>query len=346
MPAVSADTLTLPRLGLPTPESTERTVRRIITGPKGFEGEGFPVTRAFAGLSHAELDPFVHMDEMGAVNYAPGEALGTDWHPHRGFETVTYIMDGRFQHQDSHGGGGMIENGATQWMTAGAGVLHIETPPAELVVSGGMFHGVQLWVNLPAAQKWSQPRYQNLEGADSALITTHDGGSLIRIIAGDIGGHRGPGSTHTPITMAHATIAPGAEANIPWNSSYNGLIFVFSGSGTIGADRRPIRGGQTIVTNSGDLLKLTADDRQDVETPNLEVLLLGGQPINEPVVQYGPFVMNTKAEVIQAFEDFQSGRLGRVPADAIRPYRPSSEEIEAERERQALEAISKMPHQH
>ncbi|MFW5473374.1 pirin family protein [Knoellia sp. CPCC 206450] len=329
MPAVTADTLTLPRLDRPAEGATDRQVRRQVSGPKGFEGEGFPVTRAFAGIPVQELDPFVHMDEMGAVNYAPGEPRGTDWHPHRGFETVTYIMDGRFRHQDSHGGGGMIENGATQWMTAGSGVLHIETPPAELVVSGGLFHGVQLWVNLPSAKKWSDPRYQNLEGTDSTLVTTHDGGTLLRIIAGSIGGRRGPGDTHTPITMAHATISPGAQAEIPWNPAYNGLVFVFSGNGSIGRDRRPIRPGQTIVTGPGDLLTLTADERQDVETPALEVLLLGGQPIREPVVQYGPFVMNTKREVVQAFEDFRAGRLGRVPADGLRPYRPTDEELRA-----------------
>ena len=342
MPAVTADTLTLPRLAAPAATARERRVTRHVAGPKGYEGEGFPVTRAFAGIPHDELDPFVHMDEMGAVNYAPGEPKGTDWHPHRGFETVTYIMDGRFQHQDSHGGGGMIENGATQWMTAGSGVLHIETPPAELVVSGGFFHGIQLWVNLPAAQKFADPRYQNIDGTDSELVTTHDGAALIRIIAGSIGGFRGPGSTHTPITMAHATIPAGMRADIPWEASYNGLVFVLSGSGTIGStpadgsSPRPISAGQTIVTSAGDLMTLTADARQDVETPSLEVLLLGGRPIKEPVVQYGPFVMNTKAEVMAAFEDFRSGRLGRVPADALRPYRATEAELR--------DAVAAMPH--
>jgi redox-sensitive bicupin YhaK (pirin superfamily) len=230
----------------------------------------------------------------------------------------------------------MIENGATQWMTAGSGILHLETPPAELVVSGGLFHGVQLWVNLPSAEKWSDPRYQNLQGTDSALVTTHDGGALIRIIAGAVGEHRGPGDTHTPITLAHVTVAPGARAEIPWDPAYNGLAFVFSGTGTIGRDGRPVAPGQTVVTRAGDLLTVTADDRQDVETPSLEVLLLGGRPIREPVVQYGPFVMNTEREVIQAFEDFRAGRLGRVPADGLRPYRPTDDELRA--------AIADLPH--
>src|SRR5246127_3259986 len=203
MPAVTADTLTLPRVGPPSPADTERPVRSITTGPRGYEGEGFPVVRAFAGVSTAALDPFVHMDQMGEVEYQPGEPRGTDWHPHRGFETVTYLIDGRFAHQDSHGGGGLITNGATQWMTAGAGILHIETPPEELVASGGLFHGIQLWVNLPAKDKMIPPAYQGLEADTVTLVASADAGCLVRVIAGDVGGHHGPGSTHTPMALAH-----------------------------------------------------------------------------------------------------------------------------------------------
>jgi redox-sensitive bicupin YhaK (pirin superfamily) len=169
-------------------QSPERPVRSVTTAPQGLEGEGFPVRRAFAGLSLKDLDPFVHMDQMGEVDYAPGEPKGTPWHPHRGFETVTYMMDGTFQHQDSHGGGGLIQNGATQWMTAGKGILHIETPPEKLVVSGGLFHGIQLWVNLPAKQKMIAPAYQGLEADDVVFVAPRDGESLVRIIAGK---HRG-----------------------------------------------------------------------------------------------------------------------------------------------------------
>src|SRR4051812_43647264 len=178
MPAVTADTLALPRISEPGPESRPRPVRSVTTAPRGFEGEGFPVRRAFAGVDLADLDPFIHMDQMGEVDYAPGEPRGTDWHPHRGFETVTYIIDGTFQHQDSHGGGGVISNGATQWMTAGGGILHIETPPEELVMSGGLFHGIQLWVNLPAKDKMVSPRYQNLEAGAVTLLSSTDGGAL------------------------------------------------------------------------------------------------------------------------------------------------------------------------
>src|SRR5258708_11169489 len=175
------------------------------------------------------------LDQMGEVEYAPGEPKGTPWHPHRGFETVTYMIDGVFEHQDSNGGGGTITNGDTQWMTAGAGILHIEKPPQWLVASGGLFHGFQLWVNLPAAQKWSAPRYQDIRAAQVALATTPDGGALVRVIAGEVGGLHGPGSTYTPMTLVHATLSPGARLSLPWRADYNALVYVMNGVGTVGA---------------------------------------------------------------------------------------------------------------
>jgi len=322
MPAITADTLTLPRVSPARPEDVERRVVSLTTGPRGYEGEGFPVVRAFAGVPAAALDPFVHMDQMGEVEYQPGEPRGTDWHPHRGFETVTYMIDGRFEHQDSTGGGGLIENGATQWMTAGAGILHIETPPAELVESGGAFHGIQLWVNLPAKDKFLTPKYQNLEGPQAALLTSDDAGALVRVIAGGIDGHTGPGATHTPITFAHASIAPGAALSVPWRPDFNALVYVLSGRGTVGAEGRPIAGGQLAVLGTGDRITVTADTGQDAHRPAMEVLLLGGQPIREPVVQYGPFVMNTRQQLVEAIEDFQAGRLGVVPPNALMPHVP------------------------
>jgi redox-sensitive bicupin YhaK (pirin superfamily) len=317
MPAVTADTLTLRKIPAPPSSSVERPVRSVTTAPPGVEGEGFPVRRAFAGVDLADLDPFVHMDQMGEVDYAPGEPRGTDWHPHRGFETVTYMIDGTFQHQDSHGGGGVITNGATQWMTAGGGILHIETPPEDLVISGGLFHGVQLWVNLPAHDKMVPPAYQNLDAERVTLVSSADGGALVRLIAGDVAGFRGPGSTHTPITVAHATLAPGARLELPWRRDFNALAYVLSGAGTAGAAARPIETGQLVVFGPGDTLALTGSP-----TNSLDVLLLGGEPIREPVVAYGPFVMNTRAELVQAMEDYQAGRLGTIPADGLRPYRP------------------------
>jgi quercetin 2,3-dioxygenase len=323
MPAITADTLALPRVTAAGPTDTERPVRSITTGPHGHEGEGFPVVRAFAGVSTAALDPFVHMDQMGEVEYQPGEPRGTDWHPHRGFETVTYMIDGRFAHQDSHGGGGLITDGATQWMTAGAGILHIETPPAELVESGGTFHGIQLWVNLPKKDKFATPRYQAIEGGDVALLSSADGGALVRVIAGQLDGHRGPGVTHTPITMAHATIQPGAQLNIPWDRDYNALVYVLSGRGSVGPIAHPIQQGQLAVLGPGDRITVAAASSQESRRPALEVLLLGGRPIQEPVFHYGPFVMNSKAELVQALEDYQTGKFGSIPADGLMPHRPA-----------------------
>ncbi len=316
MPAVTvSDLSTLPTIDEPS-SVPARSVISVTTGPSGFEGEGFPVRRAFAGVARELLDPFVHMDQMGEVEYAPGEPKGTAWHPHRGFETVTYIIDGTFAHRDSHGGGGLITNGATQWMTAGSGILHIERPPEELVVSGGLFHGVQLWVNLPAAHKWLSPGYQSIEADEVSLLATPDGGALIRVIAGDVGGHKGPGSTHTPITLAHVTIHPGAQLALPWDPSFNALIYVLAGRGVVGPDRTAVLTGQLAAFGAGGSLIAEADRHQDANAPHLELLILGGQPIREPVATYGPFVMNTRVELAEAFEDFQRGKMGTIPADA------------------------------
>jgi redox-sensitive bicupin YhaK (pirin superfamily) len=250
------------------------------------------------------------MDQMGEVDYGPGEPKGTPWHPHRGFETVTYIIDGTFQHQDSNGGGGLITNGDTQWMTAGGGILHIEAPPEELVVSGGLFHGFQLWVNLPSRLKMTPPRYQDIRAGQVALLSSADGGALLRVIAGEFNGHAGPGVTHTPISLVHATVSAGAQVRLPWPANFNSLAYVLAGSGTAGADKRPVRMGQLAVFGAGDAITFAADPKHD-----MDILLLGGEPIREPVAAYGPFVMNTRAELVQAFEDYQAGRLGSIPAE-------------------------------
>jgi quercetin 2,3-dioxygenase len=313
MPAITVDDpTTLPRVNPPAPDTQPRPIVSVTSAPSAYEGEGFPVRRAFAGVDMARLDPFVHMDQMGEVEYAPGEPKGTPWHPHRGFETVTYMIDGTFEHSDSNGGGGTITNGDTQWMTAGSGILHIEKPPEALVMSGGLFHGIQLWVNLPRSDKLIDPRYQDLRGGDVALATTPDAGVLLRVIAGDVGGVSGPGVTHTPISMIHATLAPSARLELPWRPDFNALVYVLSGSGTAGD--RPIRDGQLAVYGPGDSLSVAAASQQESRTPQLDVLILGGQPIREPVAWAGPFVMNTRAEVVKAFEDFQAGRLGQIPA--------------------------------
>jgi len=323
MPAVTVEDVTrLPRIPAPPPDARPRAVRSITTAPTGFEGEGFPVRRAFAGVDLADLDPFIHLDQMGEVDYAPGEPKGTPWHPHRGFETVTYMIDGLIEHADSTGGGGLISDGDTQWMTAGAGILHIERPPEEVVVKGGVFHGLQLWVNLPKAQKWVEPQYQDLESEQVTLVTTDDAGALVRLIAGDLAGFTGPGSTHTPITLAHATISPGARLHVPWPAEFNALAYVLGGDARVGPNRDPLTTGQLARFGPGDVVTVEGQSQ-------VELLLLGGRPIREPVAWYGPFVMNTRAEIAQAVEDFQAGRLGTVPTTPAAPDAPLAMETDS-----------------
>ena len=315
MPAVTVDDLTvLPRLLQPGLGDVPRPVWQVSTAPQGFEGEGFPVRRAFAGIDLQRLDPFIMMDQMGEVDYAPGEPKGTSWHPHRGFETVTYIIDGVFDHRDSHGGGGSITNGDTQWMTAGSGLLHIETPPEWLVQAGGLFHGIQLWVNLPRDAKMSTPAYQDIRSREVALVSTPDAGALVRVIAGAVDGHEGPGSTHTPMTLVHATVEPGVRLDLPWDVDFNALVYVLNGRGTVGVDGRPLQTGQTAVLGAGDYLTVTADGSQESRSPQLDVIVVGGRPIREPLAWAGPGVMTTKAEVLEAYQSYQRGDFGHVPA--------------------------------
>jgi redox-sensitive bicupin YhaK (pirin superfamily) len=316
MPAVAVEDITiLPKVPAPDPAiARERPIRSVTDAPHGLEGEGFPVRRAFAGVALEDLDPFIHLDQMGEVQYAPGEAKGTPWHPHRGFETVTYMIDGVFEHNDSNGGGGVITNGDTQWMTAGSGILHIERPPEALVRSGGLFHGFQLWVNLPSSQKWAAPRYQDIRAQEVALLSSPDGGALIRVIAGEVAGHAGPGSTYSPMTLVHATLSAGARLSLRWRADYNALVYVMNGQGTVGNAGRPITTGQLVVLGPGNALTVDAAAGQESRSPTLDVLILGGRPIHEPVAWLGPFVMNTRDEVLEAVADYQAGRLGSIPA--------------------------------
>ena len=288
---------------------------QVTTAPSGYEGEGFPVRRAFAGIDLQHLDPFIMMDQMGEVEYAPGEAKGTPWHPHRGFETVTYIIDGVFDHQDSHGGGGTITNGDTQWMTAGSGLLHIEAPPEWLVEQGGLFHGIQLWVNLPARRQDEQPEVP--------------GHPLRRGPAADLGrrrlagpGHRrapstatpAPGRRTRPMALVHATVEPGARLDLPVGRRLQ-RARLRPQRQRHRRHRRAARSttGQSAVLGAGDYLTITADRSQESRSPKLDVIVVGGRPIREPLAWAGPFVMNTKAEVLQAYEDFQRGHFGHIP---------------------------------
>jgi redox-sensitive bicupin YhaK (pirin superfamily) len=317
MPAVTADNLlVLPRIARPEPAtSVARPVERTVPAQHTIEGAGFEVWRPFPGaLTMYDTDPFLLLDQLGPVVYQPYEAVGAPWHPHRGFETVTYVLDGEISHHDSNGGGGLIGEGDTQWMTAGAGILHDEVPSERALATGGPSHGVQLWVNLPASLKFTPPRYQAITGDKLVLLSSDDGGTLVRLIAGSLGGHDGPGDTHTPITYAHATIAPGAQLAVPWNPEFNALAYVLVGQGYAGEEQRPVSDHQLAVFGPGDSLTLRAADRQEGPSDALEVLLLGGLPIREPIAHYGPFVMNTRDELAQAIDDFQAGRMGTIPA--------------------------------
>jgi redox-sensitive bicupin YhaK (pirin superfamily) len=319
MPAITVDdTLVLPRLPRPDPATSRaRPVTRVVTAHRQLEGAGFSIRRPFPGeLSMAESDPFLLLDHLGPQVNDPAEAKGAPWHPHRGFETVSYILDGEIAHHDTNGGGGVIAEGDTQWMTAGGGILHDELPTERMYNGGGPSHAVQLWVNLPPALKMTPPRYQSITRDALRLLTSDDGGALIRLIAGDIAGFHGPGVTHTPITYAHATLAPGAQISVPWNGTFSAFAYVLTGRGTAGPDQRPIESGQLVVFGPGDHLVVAAADRQ---TEPLDVLLLGGLPIGAPITHYGPFVMNTREEIIQAIEDYQAGRLGIIPADQLAP---------------------------
>jgi redox-sensitive bicupin YhaK (pirin superfamily) len=317
MPAVTVENpLVLPRLSRPDPSvAVPRPVNAVVPAHHAVEGAGFEVWRPFpGGLSLSATDPFLLLDQLGPVWYEPGEAKGAPWHPHRGFETVTYVLDGEITHHDSNGGGGTIAEGDTQWMTAGAGILHDELPSERALRTGGPSHGVQLWVNLPARLKFTPPRYQAITGSELVLLSSHDGGALVRLIAGDLDGHPGPGSTHTPIAYAHATVSPGAELSVPWNPEFNALAYVLLGQGYAGAEGRPVSDHDLVLFDAGDSLTVRAADRQEGPGDALEVLFLGGFPIREPIVHYGPFVMNTRDEIIEAVDDFNAGRMGTIPA--------------------------------
>jgi redox-sensitive bicupin YhaK (pirin superfamily) len=321
MPAVTVDNpLVLPRLDPPSADAVDRPISRVVPAQHVVEGAGFEVWRPFPGGVDAHIaDPFFLLDQLGPVEYAPNEAVGAPWHPHRGFETVTYVIDGVVSHHDSNGGGGVIGEGDTQWMTAGAGILHDEVPTEAFVRSGGRTHGVQLWVNLPAALKRTPPRYQAITGENLTLLTSSDGGALVRLIAGDLAGHEGPGATHTPIAYAHVTLSPGAQLDVPWNPEFNALAYVLGGRGYAGRERRPVEAHQLAAFGAGDAMTVGAAASQPDDSPDLEVLLLGGRPIREPIAHYGPFLMNTRDEIVEAVDDYQAGRMGVIPATEVTP---------------------------
>jgi quercetin 2,3-dioxygenase len=294
------------------PTQTSRTVAGVINSVETLEGAGFLVRRPFPKSSFSEFDPFLLLDELGPINLKPGQAKGAPDHPHRGFETVSYVLDGRLEHKDSAGHAGLLNPGDVQWMTAGAGVVHSEMPESMFTQTGGWLHGIQLWVNLPQRDKMMPPRYQEIPAAQIPVAQTEDGSVTVRVIAGEALGAKAVIQTRTPITYLHFTLQPGATIIQPVPKEYNAFVYVLEGSGLFGTEPAPGDDGQMVLF-SQDGEDVAIANPADAQRP-LDLLLIAGVPLNEPVVRYGPFVMNTEAEIIQAINDYQAGRMGQIDA--------------------------------
>ena len=281
-----------------------RSVTQLVHATPQLEGEGMIVTRPFPTARLDQIDPFLLLDRMGPVTHGPGEAKGAPDHPHRGFETVTYILEGAVEHGDSQGNHGRIGPGDVQWMTAGSGVIHSEMPAEEIRRSGGRLHGFQLWVNLPCRDKMMKPRYQELRAAEIPTARSEDGNVTVTVIAGESLGTRASIDTRTPIIYLHVRLAPGARFAQPIPATYNAFAFIISGDATFG-DRLARENDMVLFDRDGD-------DVSFASANGAELLLIGGVPLNEPVARYGPFVMNTTGEIRQAMIDYQTGRFGEI----------------------------------
>ena len=293
-----------------TQPNVTRSVSRIIDSIGALEGEGFLVHRPFPTPALRDFDPFLLLDEMGPVDLAPAEAKGAPDHPHRGFETVTYLLEGRFEHRDSQGHAGRLGPGDVQWMTAGRGVVHSEMPESDFARAGGRLHGFQLWVNLPRRDKMMPPRYQEIPAAKIPTAQTEDGSVRVRIIAGEALGARAVIETRTPIIYLHFTLRPGARITQPVPNEYNAFAYVIGGEGEFGPNTHSATRGQMVIfAPDGDGVSIAAP--AGARSP-LEVLLIAGAPLGEPIARYGPFVMNTEAEIYQAIQDYRSGRMGSI----------------------------------
>jgi len=289
-------------------QTTEmREVAGVIAAQRQTEGGGFVVRRPFPTARVEQIDPFMLLDEMGPVVYEPGRAIGAPDHPHRGFETVTYILDGEMEHRDSNGGHGVITPGAVQWMTAGSGVVHSEMPTSQMMRNGGRMHGFQLWVNLPAAKKMIPPRYQGYEAHEIPQKQLTGDGGVLRVIAGVVDGVTGIVDTTSPATYAHLTLSAGQTFTWVPEAGHTVLVHVFVGSATVN-NTLADDGHMVVCERSAGHVEIEAG------SDGAEILLLAGQPLYEPVARYGPFVMNTREEIIQAFEDYEAGRLGAIVA--------------------------------
>ena len=283
--------------------SEPREVSKIVTAHRQREGGGFIVRRPFPSTGFRHADPFLLLDEMGPVEYGPGEAIGAPDHPHRGFETVTYVLEGEMEHEDSAGHRGRLGAGDVQWMTAGRGIVHSEMPSRAMRQRGGRMHGFQIWVNLPARDKLTAPRYQEIPRAAIPEAATPDGRAVVHVIAGEALGAKAVIETRTPIGYLHWIFSPGASVDVPVPADHAAYVYVFEGA--VRAAGREVKDGQLAVLDDGNRVQLEASERA-------QALLLTGVPLREPVVQYGPFVMNTEKEIVQAIEDYQAGRLGEI----------------------------------
>ena len=286
-----------------------RKIERVIKARRQLEGGGFVVRRPFPMAGLELVDPFLLLDEMGPANYGPGEAKGAPDHPHRGFETVTYMLEGRFEHEDSAGNRGAIAAGDVQWMTAGSGVVHSEMPADDIRRRGGRIHGFQVWVNLPARDKMMAPRYQEVPAARIPRATTPDGRAEVRVIAGEALGVRAVIDTRTPIVYQDWTLRPGALVEQPLAEGHQALVYVFEGNVDVGSDGQSLRDGDLGLLGPGTGVRLAVPSGART---GARLLLLAGQPLREPVARYGPFVMNTESEIQQAFSDYQSGRFAEI----------------------------------
>jgi redox-sensitive bicupin YhaK (pirin superfamily) len=282
-----------------------RAIRRVITAHQQLEGAGFVVRRPLPSVGLEVADPFLLIDELGPVVLRPGEAKGAPDHPHRGFETVGYLLDGEVEHEDSSGHKGLLRAGDVQWMTAGAGVVHSEMPSRRLREEGGRMHGFQIWVNLPARLKMSPPRWQEVRAAQIPFATTPDSFADVRVIAGEALGVRAAIDTHTPVVFQHWTLRPGAAVELPLAAEFEPMVYVFEGEASVAG--QTLRSGQLALLAAGDAVALG-----NTGSHAADLLLLAGVPIGEPVARYGPFVMNTHAELVQAFHDYQTGKFGRI----------------------------------
>ncbi|QBQ97198.1 pirin family protein [Paraburkholderia pallida] len=290
--------------------SAVRSIAHVFPAVRTTEGGGFIVHRPFPTRQLMDFDPFLLLDEMGPVDYAPGAAMGAPDHPHRGFETVTYALEGRFGHKDSAGHSGTLGPGDVQWMTAGAGVVHSEMPDPEFARTGGRVHGLQLWVNLPARDKMIAPRYQEISHTRIPQGRSADGKATVKVIAGESLGVKAAIETRTPILYLHFTLAPGARVEQTVPANWNVFAYGLAGTAQYGANDEAIA-AQQMVAFAGDGDTVTISAPADATEP-VEVLLIGGVPLNEPVVRYGPFVMNTEQEIREAVLDYQAGRMGRI----------------------------------